>query len=159
MFSDRELCVGPDPNKFQNVGIQFPVDQHEVGSQMAVPAVFELTFHSMVDVANWERHVPRQQFECVEKGLVKMTAVHATLHTFKISLELSGPFDRADSLVPGHSRPDSSVVAIEFGERILRTAEFRDVTPARRLDGRDGGAVRGQRPAVRPGARFVLPSD
>ena len=96
--------MGPDPNKFQNVGIPFPVDQYEVGSQMAIPAVFELTFHLMVDVANWERRVRRQQFECFEKGLVKMTAVHAALGTFEISLELSGPFDRADSPVPGHSR-------------------------------------------------------
>ena len=60
MSSDRELCVGPEPNKFQNVGIQFPVDQHEVGSQMAVATVFERTFHLMVVVANWERRVRRQ---------------------------------------------------------------------------------------------------
>ena len=100
VFSDRELCVGTDPNEFQNVGIPFPVDQHEVGSQMAVPAVFELTFHLMVDVANWERRVRRQQFECFEKGLVKMAAVHATLGTFEISLELSYPFDRAHSPEP-----------------------------------------------------------
>ena len=68
MFSDRELCVGPDPNKFQNVGIHFPVDQHEVGSQMAVAAVFELALHVMVAVAKWERRVRRQQCEYFGEG-------------------------------------------------------------------------------------------
>ncbi|MDE0101691.1 MAG: hypothetical protein OXN89_04870 [Bryobacterales bacterium] len=40
--------------------------------------------------------------------LFEMTAVNATLHTLETSLELSGPLDRADSLVLGRSWPEST---------------------------------------------------
>ena len=78
-----------------------------------------------------------------------------SLGPLEVAPELRGVFDIAFSPVLRRIRGlDSSVLAVEFGERVRRTANFGQFTSARRFHGGDGSPVWHQFSAVRRGKRL-----
>ena len=72
---------------------------------------------------------------------------------------MGGTLDCSQLPLPSAPRPRFSVVAVEFGERFGRRAEFDDLAAPRGLDGLDGGGVGHQRHEVGPAARRRLFED
>ena len=85
----------------------------------------------------------------MEQGRVEKPAMHAALWAREVPPELGGAPD-CSHYREAATRP--SVVAVEFGERFGRRAEFNDIAAPRGLDGVDGGSVGRQRPEIRPAA-------
>lgn len=92
--SQAEFTMRTETHKFQDLGIWFSVDQHEIGFDMAIAVIFPGTGKCMITVLFRQGLVGGQNHNDRQQVLIKRSAVLASCFALVVSLEARGPFNR-----------------------------------------------------------------
>jgi len=94
----------PDAHELQNIGTRLPVNQHQVGFDVAVPMVFPFAGQSMVAVLSCKWQIIGQRCNDVSEVNLQRLTVRTLCLAFEITFELTGWFNRPHSGLPSNPR-------------------------------------------------------
>src|SRR5438270_8145310 len=60
-LSKTDFAVGAEPHQFEMIGVRLPVDQDQVGPDVAVPAIIPFAAERMIADTGWQNGVGCEQ--------------------------------------------------------------------------------------------------
>ncbi len=102
--SKTEFAVGTKADELQHFGIGLPVDQHEVGLDVAVAAILPVADQRMVAVPLAQRLVVRQRRHDLDEVAFQRCPMLTLCFAFVVTFELSGALNRPHSDLPSAHR-------------------------------------------------------
>ncbi len=113
-LSKADFAVGAEPHQFEMIGVRLPVDQDQVGPDVAVPAIIPFAAERMIAVTGWQNGVgceqPHHRHQVIVEFLVILPGFSGSL-ALVIALELIGVLNRPHSGCLADSLPSPRLQA------------------------------------------------